>query len=82
MGKVYVGIDIAKDRSAAHGIEESGRSLFELTFEMDGVGFAELLRAIGTYCGNMGNVVAAMESTACYHINLYSFLSAKGIRLS
>jgi len=26
-----------------------------------------------------GSVVVAMESTACYHINLYSFLSAKGI---
>jgi transposase len=60
MGKMYVGIDIAKDRSSAHGIEEGGRSLFELTF-------------------TIGNVVAAMESTACYHINLYSFLSAKGI---
>lgn len=79
MGKIYVGIDIAKDRSVAHGIEEGGRSLFELTFDMDGAGFAALLKAIEANSGTPGNVVAAMESTACYHINLYSFLSAKGI---
>jgi transposase len=78
MGKVYVGIDIAKDRSTAHGIEEGGKSLFELTFNMDGAGFAELLKRIEA-SGTLGNVVVAMESTACYHINLYSFLSAKGI---
>ena len=79
MGKMYVGIDIAKDRSSACGIEEGGRSLFELTFTMDGAGFAALLKAIEANGGSTGNVVAAMESTACYHINLYSFLSAKGI---
>jgi transposase len=79
MGKMYVGIDIAKDRSVAHGIEEGGRSLFELTFDMDGDGFAALLKAIEANSGTPGDVVAAMESTACYHINLYSFLSAKGI---
>ena len=79
MGKIYVGIDIAKDRSTACGIEEGGKSLFELTFDMDGAGFAALLKAIEANGGTPGNVVAAMESTACYHINLYSFLSAKGI---
>lgn len=79
MGKMYVGIDIAKDKSSACGIEEGGRSLFELTFTMDGAGFAALLKTIEANSGTPGNVVAAMESTACYHINLYSFLSAKGI---
>lgn len=79
MGKVYVGIDIAKDKSTAHGIEEGGRSLFELTFDMNGTGFAELLQRIEACADSPRNVVAAMESTACYHINLYSFLSAKGI---
>jgi transposase len=79
MGKIYVGIDIAKDRSTACGIEEGGKSLFELTFDMDGAGFAALLKTIEANGGTIGNAVAAMESTACYHINLYSFLSAKGI---
>lgn len=80
MGKIYVGIDIAKDRSSAHGIEEGGRSCFDLTFDMDGSGFAELLKTIASNGGTSGNIIAAMESTACYHINLYSFLSAKGIK--
>ena len=79
MGKIYVGIDIAKDRSTACGIEEGGKSLFELTFDMDGAGFTALLKTIEANGGTPGNVVTAMESTACYHINLYSFLSAKGI---
>ena len=74
-----MGIDIAKDKSTAHGIGEGGGSLFELTFDMNGTGFAELLKRIEACGGSPGNVVAAMESTACYHNNLYSFLSAKGI---
>src|SRR4030043_1735995 len=79
MGKLYVGIDISKDRSSANGVDERGINRFELTFTMDGAGFAELLKTIEANGGTPGNVVAAMESTACYHINLYSFLSAKGI---
>jgi len=58
MGKMYVGIDIAKDRSSAHGIVEGGRSLFELTFDMDGAGFAELLRTIEAKGGSEGGDTA------------------------
>src|SRR4030042_5044205 len=79
MGKLYVGIDISKDRSSANGIDDHGKSRFEISFDMDGAGFDELLKAIEANSDSYGNVVAAMESTACYHINLYSFLSAKGI---
>jgi transposase len=79
MGKLYVGIDVSKDRSSANGIDEHGRSRFEISLDMDSAGFAELLKAIEANSDNYENVVAAMESTACYHINLYSFLSAKGI---
>jgi len=79
MGKLYVGIDISKERSSANGIDEHGKSRFEISFEMDGTGFAELLKEIEANSKGNEDVVAAMESTACYHINLYSFLSAKGI---
>lgn len=79
MGKLYVGIDISKDSSSANGIDEHGKSCFETSFDMDSAGFAELLKAIKTNSDRYENVVVAMESTACYHINLYSFLSAKGI---
>jgi transposase len=79
MGKLYVGIDVSKDRSSANGIDEHGRSSFEMSSDMDSTGFAELLKAIEYNSDVYENVVAAMESTACYHINLFSFLSAKGI---
>jgi transposase len=79
MGKLYVGIDISKDKSSANGIDEHGKSRFEISFDMDSAGFAELLKVIEANSGSHENVVAAMESTACYHINLYCFLSAKDI---
>jgi len=77
MGTLYVGIDVSKDRSSADGIDDHGKRRFEISFDMDGAGFAELLRVIEA--NSDGYVIAAMESTACYHINLYSFLSAEGI---
>jgi len=79
MEKLYVGIDISKDRSSANGIDEYGKSRFEISFDMDGTGFSELFKAIESNTESNEGVVAAMESTACYHINLYSFLSAKSI---
>jgi transposase len=79
MGKLYVGIDVSKERSSANGIDAHGKSRFEISFAMDRAGFAELLEVIRANSDVYEDVVAAMESTACYHINLYSFLSAKGI---
>jgi transposase len=79
MDKLYVGIDISKERSSANGIDDHGKSRFEISFDMDSAGFNELLKAIEANSNSHENIVAAMESTACYHINLYSFLSAKGI---
>ncbi len=46
---------------------------------MESGGFAELLQAIEANNEGYKDVVAGMESTACYHINLYSFLSTKAI---
>jgi len=31
------------------------------------------------YCKDFSKVMVGVESTACYHMNLYSFLTAKGI---
>ncbi|MCI0526032.1 MAG: IS110 family transposase, partial [Nitrospira sp.] len=79
MGKLYVGIDVSKETSSAHGLDEHGKDCFHLTFEMNSSGFAELIKAIDDNRDGHSDVVAAMESTACYHINLYSFLISKGI---
>lgn len=46
---------------------------------MDSHGFSELLKAITTICKDLSEVAVAMESTGCYHINLFSFLSSNGI---
>lgn len=46
MAKLYVGIDVSKDSSFAHGLDEGGKDLFNLSFEMNSSGFSELLQAI------------------------------------
>jgi len=77
--KAFVGIDVAKDTSSAQGIDSTGNGKFSLTFTMDSEGFMELWKAIAAHSKDLTAVMAAVESTACYHINLYSFLTAKGV---
>ncbi len=79
MPELFVGIDVAKDMSSAQGIDNSGKGLFSLTFTMDSEGFMQLLKAITHHSKDVSKVLVAVESTACYHINLYSFLTAKGV---
>jgi len=79
MGKLYVGIDISKNSSSAHGLDEGGKDLFNLSFEMSSSGFSELIQAIDQKREKDSEVVVGMESTACYHINLYSFLISQGL---
>ena len=79
MPELFVGIDVAKDNSSAQGIDSNGNSRFSMTFTMDSDGFMQLSKAIAKHSKNLSEVIAAVESTACYHINLYSFLTAKGV---
>jgi transposase len=79
MSELFVGIDVAKDTSSAQGIDSSGKGQFSLTFAMDSEGFMQLWKAIAEHSKDLSEVSAAVESTACYHINLYSFLTAKGV---
>jgi transposase len=79
MLKLFVGIDVAKDVSSAQGIDCHGEGRFSLTFTMDSEGFMQLWKAIADHAKDLSEVLVAVESTACYHINLYSFLIAKGI---
>ncbi len=80
MTKVFVGIDAAKEYSTAQGLDGNGQKLFYLRFKMDVDGFANLRVAIGQHAAELSEVTVAMESTGCYHINLFSFLCAEGIR--
>jgi transposase len=79
MSELFVGIDVAKDTSSAQGIDSTGKGRFSLTFAMDSDGFMQLWKAIAEHSKDLSEVSAAVESTACYHINLYSFLTAKGV---
>jgi transposase len=79
MPEFLIGIDVAKDTSSAQGIDSSGKRLFSLTFAMDSEGFVQLWKIIVEHNKDLSRVLVAVESTACYHINLYSFLMAKGV---
>lgn len=80
LSKVFVGIDVSKEYSTAQGIDKSEKKLFYLKFAMDSAGFAELRAAIKRCAESLDDIAVAMESTGCYHINLYSFLCAEGLR--
>lgn len=79
MSRVFVGIDVSKDFSTAQGLNKNGKKLFYLRFAMNAEGFSELVKAMMKCSDNVTEITTAMESTGCYHINLFSFLSSKGI---
>jgi transposase len=79
MPELFVGIDVAKETSSAQGIDRNGKGRFSLTFTMDSEGFMQLWKVMVQHSKNISEISAAVESTACYHINLYSFLTAKGV---
>ena len=43
-------------------------------------GFEKFLKTVRSHCEEDSEVLMAMESTGCYHINLSSFLTSQGIR--
>jgi transposase len=79
MKEVFVGIDVAKDLSKGHGLNAKGETLFSMSFSMNRTGFSRLLDELKSKNQDLSNVLVAMESTACYHINLFSFLTANGV---
>jgi transposase len=74
---LFVGIDVAKDKFDACGLGEEGEKLFSLTTTMDKKGFEKLIFHLK---GNH-SLLLGLESTACYHIALFSYLTAKGYRV-
>jgi transposase len=79
MSKAFVGIDVSKEHSTAQSIDSDEKKLFYLRFSMDSAGFAELRSAIKGCGVNLDEIAVAMESTGCYHINLFSSLCAEGL---
>ncbi len=80
MPNLYVGIDVSKDLSTAQGLDAEGNKVFYLEFAMTAEGFTRLYKAAMAVCKNTSDPVLAVESTGCYHLNLFSFLTGKGFR--
>jgi transposase len=80
MYSLWVGIDVSKDFFATAGINSEGKESFSKSHSMDSQGFGELLKTITSHCEDLSKVMVAMESTGCYHINLFSFLTTQGVR--
>jgi transposase len=79
LSKIFVGVDVSKEFSTAQWLDENGKKIFYLRFAMNSEGFSELLKAMLKHSENVTEVTVAMESTGCYHINLFSFLSSAGV---
>ena len=74
----FLGIDISKDKFDAYCIDINGEKHFYLSCSMDRVGFEKLVGHLENLSIPKENLLIGMESTACYHINLFSFLLAEG----
>lgn len=74
----FLGIDVSKETFDVCCIPVHGERLFNLSASMDRKGFEELIKQLSALSISQGSVLVGMESTACYHINLYSFLVSLG----
>jgi transposase len=79
MHSLFVGADVSKDLFSAAGVDGEGKELFSESYEMNAHGFWEFLKSVSSHCEKLDQVLVGMESTGCYHINLYSFLMGQGI---
>ena len=74
----FLGVDISKDKFDAYCIDINGEKQFYLSCSMDRAGFEKLVGHLENLSIPKENLLVGMESTACYHINLFSFLLAGG----
>jgi transposase len=79
MDSFLVGIDVSKELFSAAGIDFEENESFSRSFSMDSSGFDEFLKTITSHCEDLSKVIIGMESTGCYHINLFSFLTSRQI---
>ena len=78
----FLGIDISKETFDACCISGQGEKQFSISTSMDRKGFEELIKQLASLSVPQESVLVGMESTACYHVNLYSFLISKGYTVS
>jgi len=74
----FLGIDVSKDKFDAYCIDIDGEKQFYLSCSMDRAGFEKLVDHMDNLSIPRENFLIGMESTACYHINIFSYLLAGG----
>ena len=74
----FLGIDVSKETFDGCCVTVKGERLFSLSSSMNRTGFEELIKQLCGLSVSMESVLVGMESTACYHVNLYSFLISLG----
>ena len=74
----FLGIDVSKETFDGCCINMKGERLFSLSTSMDRKGFQELIKQLSGLSVSQESTLVGMESTACYHVNLYSFLISLG----
>jgi len=77
---MYVGIDVSKEKFDACGIGAEGKKVFSLSCAMNRDGFDKFVTRLTAV--NTASLLIGMESTASYHIALFSYLTAKGYRVA
>jgi len=80
MDRMFVGVDVSKDSFSAAGLDAEEKECFSESYSMDSNGFGKFLEIVTTHCSDRQKVLVGMESTGCYHINLFSFLTLQGIQ--
>ena len=73
---LFVGIDVSKEKFDACGIRDDGTKVFSVTCAMTREGFEKLVHHVP----KEASPLLGMESTASYHIALFSYLTAQGYR--
>ena len=74
----FIGVDVSKEKFDACGIDEQGGKIFSLVCSMDREGFEKLVLKLPT---DKSSFLLGMESTASYHLPLFSYLTARGYQV-
>lgn len=77
---MYVGIDVSKEKFDVCAIGDEGNKRFSLSCPMNREGFDKLVTRLAAV--STASLLLGMESTASYHIALFSYLTAKGYRVA
>ncbi len=72
----FIGIDVSKEKFDVCGIRRDGTTLFQFSAAMDRKRYEKLKSHLSSV--PKAFVLIGMESTASYHVNLFSYLVSDG----